>query len=55
MLASEAVSVVITRFFFGRKVPYEFLIFCPGLFSALIFICFAHAGSLKVFRFFSYA
>ena len=31
------------------QVLYEFFIACPGLFSVLIFICFAHAGSLQVF------
>ena len=35
--------------FFVRQVLYEFFIACPGLFSVLIFICFAHAGSLQVF------
>ena len=36
--------------FFCAQVLYEFFISCPGLFSVLIFICFAHAESLQVFN-----
>ena len=37
---------MISKFFVGQ-VFYDFA--CPGLFSVLIFIGFAHAGSLQVF------
>ena len=39
---------MISKFFVGQ-IFYEFFIACPGLFSVLIFVCFAHAGSLQVF------